>query len=85
MKSVTKCKSLMFDSCPKVTEIAIRALIPFVLTYLCESGFLTLLQNKTKQSSRLEVKNDLQSALSSTSPQIPELANQKQSQVSSIN
>ena len=75
----------MFNSYPKVTEIAMYALLPFLSTYLCESGFSTLLQIETKQRSRLEVENDLRCTLSSTPPRIPELANQTQSQVSSIN
>ena len=40
-KSVTECWPLMFNSYPKVTEMAIRALLPFVTPYFC---FLTLLQ-----------------------------------------
>ena len=68
----------MFDSNPNVTEIAFRALFPFVSTYLCESGFSTLLYIKTKQRRILEVENDLRCALSSTPPRIPELVNQKQ-------
>ena len=84
-KSITELWPLVFDSYKKVTEIAIRALLPFVLTYLCELGFSTLLQIKTRQRSRLEVENDLNCALASTPLCNPELANQKQSQVSSIN
>jgi len=81
-KSITEFWPLMCDSYPKVAERAIHALLPFVSTYLCESGFSTLLQMKTKQRSRLEVENDLRCALSSTPPRIQELAKKKQSQVS---
>ena len=77
-KSITEFWPLMCESYPKVSEIAIRALLPFVSTYLCESGFSTLLQMKTKQRSRLEVENDLRCALSSTPPNISELAKNKQ-------
>ena len=52
-KSITEFWPLMCDPYPKVAEIAIRALLPFVSTYLCESGFSTLLHIKTKQHSRL--------------------------------
>ncbi|KAF0748418.1 protein FAM200A-like, partial [Aphis craccivora] len=38
-KSLTEFWPLMINSYPKVTEKALRALIPFVSTYLCESGF----------------------------------------------
>ncbi len=34
----------MHQSYPKVSEIALRLLLPFSITYLCESGFSTLLQ-----------------------------------------
>ena len=82
-KSITEFWPLLCDSYPKVAEIAIRALLPFVSTYLCESGFSTLLQIKTKQRNRLEVENDLRCAISSTLPRISKLAKNKQSQVSS--
>ena len=48
-KSIAEYWLLMVDSNPEVTEIAICALILFVSTYLCKSGFSTLLQIKTKQ------------------------------------
>lgn len=79
-KSITEFWPLMCESYPKVSGIAICALRPFVSTYLCESGFSTLLQIKTKQRSRLDVENDLRYALSSTSPNISEFVKAKQSQ-----
>ena len=39
----------MKNSYSKITERALRILIPFVSTYLCEAGFSTLLQIKTKK------------------------------------
>ena len=62
-KSITEFWPLMCESYPKVAERPIHALLPFVRTYICESGFSTLLQMKTKQQSRLEVENDLRCAL----------------------
>ena len=50
--------------------------------YLCESGFSTLLQMKTKQRNRLDVENDMRCALSTTFPWTHELSKKKQSQVS---
>jgi len=38
-KSITEFLPLMINSYPKVTEKAFHALIQFVSTYLCESGF----------------------------------------------
>jgi len=58
-KSLTEFWPLMINSYPKVTEKALRALIPFVSTYLCESGFSTHLQIKSKQRNLLDVENDM--------------------------
>lgn len=81
-KSLTEFWPLMINSYPKVTEKALRALIPFVSTYLCESGFPTLLQIKSKQRNRLDVENDMRCALSKISPRIMDLVRKKQSQIS---
>jgi zinc finger BED domain-containing protein 5/7/8/9 len=81
-KSLTEFWPLMINSYPKVTEKALRALIPFVSTYLCESGFSTLLQIKSKQRNRLDVENDMRCALSKISPRIMDLVRKKQSQIS---
>ena len=40
---------VMKDSYPKTTEKALCIFICFVLTYLCKSGFFSLLQIKSKQ------------------------------------
>lgn len=73
-KSVTEFWPLIYDSYPKVAERAINALLPFVSTYICKSGFSALMQMKTKQRSRLEAKNELRFALPSTSLRIQDLA-----------
>ena len=62
----------MKNSYCKITEKALRILIPFVSTYLCEAGFFTLLQIKTKQKNKLHVEDDLCCALSQTSPAFSE-------------
>ena len=72
----------MKDSYPKTTEKALRILIPFVSTYLCESGFSSLLQIETKQRNRLDVEDDLRCALSKTAPRIRMLSDRKQGQPS---
>ena len=81
-KSITEFWRLMCDSYPKVTKKAIQGILPFVSTYLCESGFSTLLQIKTKRRNRLDVENDVRCALSNTFPRIHELSKKKRSQVS---
>ena len=47
---------------------AVKALLPFVTTCLCESGFSTLTQIKTKTRNCLELENDMRLALSKIVP-----------------
>ena len=70
------------DSYPQTTETALHILIPFVSTYLCESGFSSLLQIKAKHKKRLAVEEDLCCALSQTTPRIQLLSKNKQEQIS---
>jgi hypothetical protein len=49
---------------PALASEAIVKFIPFVTTYLCESGFSTMLIIKTKFRNRLDVRNDMRLALS---------------------
>ena len=70
----------MKDSYPKTSEIALHILIPFVWAYLCESGFSSLLQIKSKQRNRLDVEDDLRCALSQIAPGIRMLSDRKQGQ-----
>ena len=73
---------VMKNSYPKTMKKALYILIPFVSTYLCESGFSSLLQMKSKQRNRLDVEDDLRCAVSQTAPRIWMLFNRKQSQAS---
>jgi len=54
---------------------------PFLSTCLCESGFSSLVQIKSKQTNRLDVEDDLHCALSQTLPHIQQLADEKQEQI----
>ena len=74
------CK--MVNAYPKVSKLAIRLLLPFPSTYLCESGFSTLFHIKTKHRNRLSVQDDMRCAIAKTSPDIKILAALKQSQPS---
>ena len=58
-KLLTELWIEMKNSYSKITEKALRILIPFVSTYLCEAGLSTLLQIKTKQRNKLHVEDDL--------------------------
>ncbi|XP_064468647.1 zinc finger BED domain-containing protein 5-like [Ornithodoros turicata] len=71
--TITEFWPLMCCSYPKVSEKALRTLLPFVSTNLCESWFSELLQIKSKQRSRLDVESDLRCALACTAPRIEEL------------
>ncbi|CAG4936404.1 unnamed protein product [Parnassius apollo] len=66
----------------KLASLALRVLIPFSSTYLCETGFSALVLIKTKQRNRLDVSNDLMIALARTEPRINQLVQNMQAQVS---
>ncbi|XP_064079476.1 protein FAM200A-like [Macrobrachium nipponense] len=63
---------------PNVGEEALRVILPFPSTYLCEAAFSALVVLKTKQRNRLDVENDLRCALSSFNPIISNLVGKKQ-------
>lgn len=67
---------------PRVAKEALKVLIQFSSTYLCETGFSTLAIIKTKHRSRLNVESDLRCALTSLTPNIKELLKEKQFQPS---
>ena len=51
---------------PALANRAVKTLMPFATTYLCESGFSALTSMKTKYRHRLCVRNDLRLRLSNT-------------------
>ena len=71
----------MKNSYPPTTETAVCIFISFMSTYLCESGFLILLQIKSKQRNKLDVKDDLHCVQSQTEPCIQLLLDDKQEQI----
>ncbi|XP_023216822.1 zinc finger BED domain-containing protein 5-like, partial [Centruroides sculpturatus] len=68
----------MYHSYPNVIMLAFRVLVPFVSTYLCESGFSTLLRLKPKERNELNVENNMRLALTKTHPRILRLVNNMQ-------
>lgn len=76
-KEISVFWSLIDQSYQKVAELAIRTLLPFVSTYLCEAGFSMFFNIKTKQRNKLDVEPDLRCALSKTTPCINELVKNK--------
>ncbi|KAK4324248.1 hypothetical protein Pmani_005088 [Petrolisthes manimaculis] len=69
-------------SYPHVAEEPLRSLLLFPSTYLCETGFSSLLVIKSKQRSRLNVEADLRCPLANTVPRLTKLVNEKQYQPS---
>ena len=66
----------------KTSEYALKMLLPFSSTYLCESEFSALLCIKNKTRNKLSVEDDLRCALSNTVPSIDGLVKKKQCQKS---
>ncbi|XP_078495348.1 protein FAM200C-like [Ciona intestinalis] len=60
-----------------VGGVAMR-ILPFSSTYLCESGFSTLVNIKTQHRNKLDCGADVRCALSATKPKIKLLVSQKQ-------
>ena len=67
---------------PLISDKALRVLVMFGSTYLCEAAFSTLVAIKTKYRNRLSVEGDLRCALSGIQPRIQDLVAKKQCQVS---
>lgn len=62
---------------------AVKVLLPFATTYLCESGFSSYAATKTKYRNRLDAEADMRIQLSSIKPDIKELCkNGKQAHTS---
>ena len=81
--TLEKFWSGMLTAYPGISSYAIRRLLPFASTYLCECGFLFLLNIKLKQRNYLEaVESDLPCALSNTSPNTEKLVSDKRIQQS---
>ena len=74
--------SAMLASYPRVASTAIRLLMPFPPTWLCEAGFSALLGIKNKARNKLIVEPDLRCALSTTEPRIDKLVTKMQHQSS---
>ena len=69
---------------PKISEFALKVLIPFSSTYLSESEFSSLLMIKCKTRNRLDVEANLRCALSHAIPGIVDFVLKKQVQHSHL-
>ncbi|KAJ4932617.1 hypothetical protein JOQ06_011035 [Pogonophryne albipinna] len=63
---------------PELSDKALMFLMSFPTTYLCESGFSSLVSLKTKYRNRLNIEPDLRLKLSSLEPDIQMLTYAKQ-------
>ena len=61
------------SSYPEISKIALKKLLAFSSTWLCESAFSALVCMKSKQRNRLDVEHDIRCALSTTEPRISKL------------
>ncbi|MBN3295005.1 ZBED5 protein, partial [Amia calva] len=62
---------------PALSDKAVRFLLPFVNTYLCEKGFSSLAVIKTKYRSRMDAEPNLRLKLTSIEPDIAGLCSQR--------
>jgi hypothetical protein len=58
---------------PNLAKIALKKLLPYPSTYLCESSFSTMTAMKTKSRNRLELEHDFRVCVSTTEPEISKL------------
>lgn len=67
---------------PDLAEKALKTLLPFPTSYLCESGFSVMTATKTKARNRLDVRDTLRVSLSSIIPNWERLVAAKQAHCS---
>jgi hypothetical protein len=80
---IAKFWVLMRRDFPELSEKALRALLPFGSSYLCEFGFSALTEIKSKKRERLGMLDEeLRVCLSNIKPRINVICNQKQAHVS---
>jgi len=68
----------MKNEYPNLHEIAVRFLLCFSITYLCETAFSAMTVFKTKQRNRLQLSDFLRLAITSIHPRINKLTDRKQ-------
>lgn len=81
-KSVTQFWVTIKDEYPELHENALRILLPFASTYLCESAFSAMACIKTKERNRLDLNPALRLALTNITPRMDKLLNEMTQQKS---
>jgi hypothetical protein len=70
------------DEYPETSNKALRILIPFVTSYLCEAGFSAVAVLKSKYRSKLNVEKEMRVAVTTLIPNFEKLINEKQTHCS---
>ena len=70
------CK--MRPTYPRLSDLSLKILLPFPITYACESGFSSMVVIKTKYRSRLNLEPDFRCALAKTRPRLGKLVEAQQ-------
>lgn len=65
---------------PELVSKAMKLLIPFATSYLCESGFSRMVSIKTKSRNRLSLENDMILCITNIKPDVLKIAKSKQAQ-----
>ena len=65
---------------PDMATKALKTLLPFPTSYLCEAGFSAMTATKTKLWSRLDIRNRLRVSLPPIAPRWDRLIAEKQAQ-----
>ena len=67
---------------PVISKAALRVLIPFATSYMCEAGFSAVAVLKTKYRSKLDVEREMRVAVSNIAPRFEALCRNKRANVS---
>ena len=65
---------------PEIATKALKSLLPFPASYLCEAGFSAVTATETRLQSRLDISNTLRVSLSPITPRWEHLVAGKQAQ-----
>ncbi|GFT57610.1 hypothetical protein TNCV_3741901 [Trichonephila clavipes] len=64
-RQLCRCSGIKsWQNTPKLPTTALKSLLPFPTTYLCETGFSAVTATKSKQRNKLDISNTLRVSLS---------------------
>ena len=75
--SITIFWSNVFEEYPSLSKQAIRILLPFATTYLCEAGFEKYVATKTKYCNKLDAAPNMRIQLSNITPNFKRIVESK--------